>query len=278
MRTPAVRRRAAGFFSECLVIHNVKYRVLIDKIKLLCALERTQCVKFGSFGEYEVNNKRRLEEFSYFVFLRKKDHRDCAVLNVSGVKNLSEDLHYSLHLFLEKHSLPCDAVRGQIHIDNITATCKLKTPIRLAAFQTFLNEKARHLPDRFFSKLSSVRLHTTGFLCLRLKFQPAFRGLVTVFNTGFILFVGFTDLPLMQELCESFAKVLFNLELGEFQSSCLPLLLNSGVVPSVVESTTTHEKKERLAVTHVLLKQWKAAKLKAVLDVKQKKTPADTTK
>jgi hypothetical protein len=130
----------AGLFAQCLEVTNVKYHVYVKRGELEQALEQEQGPSAGGFGEFQGNQAtRHLEGFAYFIYYRRRSKcPPLAVLNVSGVRDVSKELHYSLHLFLDRLKLDQRVVVGDIYLDNICATARLKRQIPLRALQTYL--------------------------------------------------------------------------------------------------------------------------------------------
>jgi hypothetical protein len=144
--------KTAGLFAQCVQVTNVKYHVYVKRPDLERALEQEQGPNAGSFGEFQGNKAtRHLEGFAYFIYFRRRTKRQpLAVLNVSGVRDVSKELHYSLHLFLDRLKLSHHVVVGDLYVDNVCATARLKRQIPLRALQTYLQTAQLEHEQRVF--------------------------------------------------------------------------------------------------------------------------------
>jgi TATA-box binding protein (TBP) (component of TFIID and TFIIIB) len=206
----------AGLFAQCLEVTNVKYHVYVKRGELEQALEQEQGPSAGGFGEFQGNQAtRHLEGFAYFIYYRRRSKcPPLAVLNVSGVRDVSKELHYSLHLFLDRLKLDQRVVVGDIYLDNICATARLKRQIPLRALQTYLQtavleheqtvlmpppppKTGATTPVRTAAQwlapwLSNIEYSGRNFVCMRLKLRR--QGMITIFHSGSLLFAGYKTL------------------------------------------------------------------------------------
>jgi TATA-box binding protein (TBP) (component of TFIID and TFIIIB) len=218
--------KTAGLFAQCVQVTNVKYHVYVKRPDLERALEQEQGPNAGSFGEFQSNKTtRHLEGFAYFIYFRRRTKcQPLAVLNVSGVRDVSKELHYSLHLFLDRLKLSHHVLVGGLNVDNVCATARLKRQIPLRALQTHLqtaqleHEQRVWMPpplppppqkknktettkptttatttltaaQRLASWLTDIEYSGRDFVCMRLKLQR--QGMITVFHSGSLLFTGY---------------------------------------------------------------------------------------